>query len=126
MSDLPATRARMMRVALRISSSSGARVLDARVAPCVLDLLGHARLRAHGAEKSLIAADYEVSSGSDALRGVDPVAQVVSEQGQRIAAHLDQPRDGPGADLILEASLIEIRRDHDRALRLVALVDQRV
>src|ERR671911_110229 len=49
--------------------------------------------------------DYEVSSSSDALRGVDPVAQVVSEQGQRIAAHLDQPRDGPGADLVLEAGL---------------------
>jgi hypothetical protein len=32
---------------LRISSSSGARVLDAHFAPCVLDLLGSARPQGH-------------------------------------------------------------------------------
>jgi hypothetical protein len=40
--------------ALRISSSSGARVLEAHFAPCVLDLLGHARPQAHVAMESVI------------------------------------------------------------------------
>jgi hypothetical protein len=44
----------MARVARRISSSSGARVLEAHFAPCVLDLLGHARPRAHEALEQLI------------------------------------------------------------------------
>jgi hypothetical protein len=51
-STTPPTR--MTRVALRISSSSGARVLEAHFAPCVLDLLGHARPRAHAAAESII------------------------------------------------------------------------
>jgi hypothetical protein len=38
----------------RISSSSGARVQGAHFAPCVLDLLGHARPRAHVAMEQLI------------------------------------------------------------------------
>jgi hypothetical protein len=38
----------------RISSSSGARVLDAHFAPCVLDLLGRARPQAHAAMHSVI------------------------------------------------------------------------
>jgi hypothetical protein len=37
----------LTRMARRISASSGARVLVARFAPCVLDLLGHARPQAH-------------------------------------------------------------------------------
>jgi hypothetical protein len=45
----------MTRVALRISSSSVARVLLARVAPCVLDLLGHARHRMNAAMGSVIS-----------------------------------------------------------------------
>jgi hypothetical protein len=40
-------------VARRISSSSGARVLDAHFAPCVLDLLGHARPQSH-ADRELV------------------------------------------------------------------------
>jgi hypothetical protein len=40
--------------ALRISSSSGARVPEAHFAPCVLDLLGHARPQAHVAVESVI------------------------------------------------------------------------
>jgi hypothetical protein len=43
------THARMTRVAHRSSASSVARVLRARFAPCVLDLLGHTRPRAHAA-----------------------------------------------------------------------------
>ena len=43
MSRPTTTHARMTRVALRISASSGARVPPAHFAPCVLDLLGHAR-----------------------------------------------------------------------------------
>jgi hypothetical protein len=54
MSNPTTTHPRMTRVAHRISSSSGARVLDAHFAPCVLDLLGHARPRAHAAMEQLI------------------------------------------------------------------------
>jgi len=53
MTDPTTTHTRMTRVALRISSSSGARVLKAHFAPCVLDLLGHARPRAHAAMESI-------------------------------------------------------------------------
>jgi hypothetical protein len=42
----------MTHVALRISASSGARLLVANFAPCVLDLLGHARPRSHMAVDS--------------------------------------------------------------------------
>jgi hypothetical protein len=44
----------MTDMALRISSSSGTRVPPARFAPCVLDLLGHARIRARAAVESTI------------------------------------------------------------------------
>jgi len=54
MVDSTTTPTRMTRVALRISSSSGARVQGAHFAPCVLDLLGHARPRAHAAMESTI------------------------------------------------------------------------
>jgi hypothetical protein len=54
MSYSTTTHTRMTRVALRISASSGARVLKAHFAPCVLDLLGHARPRAHAAMDQLI------------------------------------------------------------------------
>ncbi len=37
----------MTRLARHISSSSGARVLDAHFTPCVLDLLGQARPQSH-------------------------------------------------------------------------------
>jgi hypothetical protein len=40
--------------ALRISSSSGAGVLKAHFAPCVLDLLGRARPQARAAMQSVI------------------------------------------------------------------------
>jgi hypothetical protein len=40
----------MTRVALRISASSGLPLQPAKAAPCVLDLLGHARPQAHAAE----------------------------------------------------------------------------
>jgi hypothetical protein len=54
MTDPTILHTRMTRVALRISSSSGARVPPAHFAPCVLDLLGHARPRAHAAMESII------------------------------------------------------------------------
>jgi hypothetical protein len=54
MSYSTTTPTRMTRVALRISASSGARVLKARFAPCVLELLDHARPRSHVATGSLI------------------------------------------------------------------------
>ena len=54
MTDTTTTHTRMTRLARRISSSSVARVPLARVAPCVLELLGHARPRAHAAMESII------------------------------------------------------------------------
>jgi hypothetical protein len=54
MNDPTTAHTWMTRVARRISSSSGARVLEAHFAPCVLDLLGHARHQAHVAVASLI------------------------------------------------------------------------
>jgi hypothetical protein len=54
MSYSTTTHTRMTRVALRISASSGARVLKAHFAPCVLELLGHARPRVHVAMEQLI------------------------------------------------------------------------
>jgi hypothetical protein len=54
MSDSTTTHARMTRVTRRISASSGARVQEAHFAPCVLELLGHSRPRAHAAMESLI------------------------------------------------------------------------
>jgi hypothetical protein len=54
MSDSMTMHTRMTRVARPISSSSGARVLKAHVAPCVLELLAPARPRAHAARESLI------------------------------------------------------------------------
>jgi hypothetical protein len=52
MPDPITAHTRMTRMARRISSSSGARALEAHFAPCVLDLLGHARPRAHAAMES--------------------------------------------------------------------------
>jgi hypothetical protein len=54
MSNSATAHTRMARVARRISSSSGARVLKAHFVPGVLDLLGDARPRAHAATESLI------------------------------------------------------------------------
>jgi hypothetical protein len=54
MTDSTNTYTWLTRVARRISSSSVARVLTARVAPCVLDLLGHARPQAHVAMQPII------------------------------------------------------------------------
>jgi hypothetical protein len=54
MSDSTTAHTCMTRLARRISSSSGARVLQAHFAPCVLDLLGQARPQAHAAMQSLI------------------------------------------------------------------------
>ena len=44
----------MTRLARRSSASSVARVLEARFAPCVLDLLGQPRHQAHMATDSII------------------------------------------------------------------------
>jgi hypothetical protein len=54
MSYSTTTHTRLTRVARRISSSSGARVREAHFAPCVLELLGHARPRAYVAIEQLI------------------------------------------------------------------------
>jgi len=41
-------------MALRISASSGLPLAPPKAAPCVLDLLGHARHQAHAATESTI------------------------------------------------------------------------
>src|SRR3954452_24771319 len=53
-------------------------------------------------------------------------AQVGAEERQRVAAHLHQPRDRPCADLLRQLVGRQVRRDDDRALVLVARVDDRV
>lgn len=45
---------RMAPVALRISASSGLPLAPPKAAPCVVDLLGHERPRAHTAAKAVI------------------------------------------------------------------------
>jgi hypothetical protein len=54
MTESTTPRTRMAPLALRISSSSAARVAMPRHAACVLDLLGQARPRAHAAAESII------------------------------------------------------------------------
>jgi hypothetical protein len=54
MSTTMTTHTRMERLALRIASSSDARVLNAHFAPCVLDLLDQSPPRAHVATEVLI------------------------------------------------------------------------
>jgi len=44
----------MTHVALRISASSGLPLAPPKAAPCVLDLLDHARPQAHAAMKAVI------------------------------------------------------------------------
>src|SRR5439155_21479139 len=56
----------------------------------------------------------------------DRVTHVVAEERQGIAGDLDQPRDRPRADLLLERRLVKVGRDDDRSLALVAVVDDRV
>jgi hypothetical protein len=50
----PAPHIRVTHVALRISASSGLPLAPPKAAPCVLDLLGHARLRLHAPEWTII------------------------------------------------------------------------
>jgi hypothetical protein len=54
MTDPTALHTWMTRPARRMSSSSGARVLQAHFAPCVLDLLGRTRPQANTAMASII------------------------------------------------------------------------
>ena len=54
MTDSAAAHTWQARVTPRISPSSAARAQHARVAPCVLDLLGDARPEAHTATESAI------------------------------------------------------------------------
>lgn len=48
------THAGMTRMALRISASSGLPLEPPKAAPCVLDLLGHARPQSHVTMKAVI------------------------------------------------------------------------
>ncbi len=54
MTASPTTHTRMTRLARRMPSSSGLPLPPAKAAPCVLDLLGQARPRAHVAGKAVI------------------------------------------------------------------------
>jgi hypothetical protein len=55
MTDYTTLHTWMTRLAHRISSSSGARLLLASFAPCVLELLGQSRPQAHRAMESIIS-----------------------------------------------------------------------
>jgi len=54
MTNLTTSHARMSRVALRISASSGLPLAPPKAAPCVLDLLDHAHPRSHAAVRLVI------------------------------------------------------------------------
>jgi hypothetical protein len=54
MSDTTTEHTWMTPVALRISSSSGLPLPPAKAAPCVLDLLDHARHQTHAVVNSII------------------------------------------------------------------------
>jgi hypothetical protein len=54
MTGQPPLHAWMTRVALRISVSSGLPLAPPKAAPCVLDLLGHARPQSHTADWPII------------------------------------------------------------------------
>src|SRR5919204_411685 len=55
-----------------------------------------------------------------------PIAQVFTEERERIAADLHQPRDRARADLVLQLLLAQVRGHDHRPSRLVALVDDRI
>jgi hypothetical protein len=57
MTNSKSRHAWMTRVALRISASSGLPVALLPAAPCILDLLGHARPQSHLALESVIAGN---------------------------------------------------------------------
>src|SRR5215216_177478 len=57
---------------------------------------------------------------------LEPVAKIVAEERQRVAADLDQARHGSWADLLLERRLVEVGGHDHGALGLVPLVDDRV
>jgi hypothetical protein len=61
----------MTRVALRISSSSVTRVPLARVVPCVLELLGHARPQAHEAKGAIIEMTADARPQAHEAKGGD-------------------------------------------------------
>jgi hypothetical protein len=54
MTNLTTPHAWMTRVALRISASSGLPLAPPKAAPCVLDLLDHARPQSHAAMRLVI------------------------------------------------------------------------
>jgi hypothetical protein len=54
MTSQSGTHAWLTRVTLRISASSGLPLQPAKAAPCVLDLLGHARPQSHGPDWPII------------------------------------------------------------------------
>jgi hypothetical protein len=54
MTNLMAPHAWMTRVPLRISASSGLPLAPPKAAPCVLDLLDHARPQSHAAMRLVI------------------------------------------------------------------------
>jgi hypothetical protein len=54
MTDSQSAHARMIRPALRISSSSGSPLAPPKASPCVLELLGRANPLAHADQESII------------------------------------------------------------------------
>jgi len=54
MTDFESPHARMARLPLRISASSGSPLAPPKASPCVLDLLGQSRHRSHADSNSII------------------------------------------------------------------------
>src|ERR1019366_4767837 len=95
---------------------------------------GHGWISVRGPGRSLVAARRAGRTASRApsppaggrSRRAEIHAAVVPEQ-RELVAHLRQPRDGAGGDLLAELVAIEdVGGDHDRALILIARIDDRV
>src|SRR4051794_29202690 len=64
--------------------------------------------------------------GRQVLRQLHLAPLVGAEERQRVAAHLHEAGNGALGDLVAQARLVEVRRQHDGLLVLVAGVDDRV
>src|SRR5687768_18051448 len=72
------------------------------------------------------AVDYGGAVRRRLQIGLVAVVAALDLERPELAAHLDEPGDGAGADLLLELRLFEVRRHEHRALGAIALIDDRI
>src|SRR5262249_43798344 len=84
------------------------------------------RRRSRALPWRLMVEGAEAAAGRGLAQGAGHVgrhlhAAVLVEEEEWIPAHVDEPGDDPAADLLLQLVLVEVRRDDEGALGLVAL-----